>query len=136
MGAARRRALGRFQRGVVGWLLRHPTARLLPRSLLLLEYRGRRTGDPHALPAQWAPEGELLVVAAGHWQRKTWWRNLADGPAPVRVHVGGRAAPAVARLLLPGEAGYDSAARAYRARFARVQLEPGVPLVVLRRGDA
>lgn len=134
MGVPRRSALGRLQRAVVGRLLRWPTARLLPRSLLLLEYRGRRTGQAHALPAQWAPDGDLLVVAVGHWRRKRWWRNLAPGPLPVRVHVAGRADPAVARLLLPDDPGYDGAVRAYRARFARAPLEPGVPLVVLRRG--
>ncbi len=65
---------------VVGAILRSPLHRLLSDRLVLLTYRGRKTGKRYTIPVGYAREGDALVVPSAH----AWWRSLRWG-APVTV---------------------------------------------------
>jgi deazaflavin-dependent oxidoreductase (nitroreductase family) len=71
---------------VIG-LLRSPAHRLLSGSLLLISYRGRRSGRRFTIPVMYAERDGTLTVFVGHPERKTWWRNLRNGAeVEVRLH--------------------------------------------------
>jgi deazaflavin-dependent oxidoreductase (nitroreductase family) len=97
---------------VIG-LLRSPLHRLVSGSLLLITYRGRRTGRHFTIPAAYAARAGTLTIFVGHPERKGWWRNLRDGAA-VEVQLRGRRLHGQARLV-------DDAAAAgtYLERYPR-----------------
>ena len=65
---------------VVGAILRSPAHRLLSGRVVLLRYRGRRSGCLYTLPVQYAEhDGELIVLAADA-AAKQWWRNFRRRP--------------------------------------------------------
>lgn len=97
-------------------------------SVMGLRVRGRRTGEWHELPVQYARDEHDLVVFPGHPERKSWWRNLMD-PAPVQVLVDGSWHPATGRVVGPDDPSYPRSLHAYRHRYARAQVPPGSPLV-------
>lgn len=72
---------------VIG-LLRSPGHRLLSRSLLLISYRGRRSGRRFTVPVMYAEREGALTIFVGHAERKNWWRNLREG-AEVEVRLRG-----------------------------------------------
>jgi len=70
-------------------VLRSPLHPLLSRTLMLLTFRGRRSGRSYTVPVQYAREGSTVIVYAGGSAGKTWWRNLAGG-AEVTLRIKGR----------------------------------------------
>ena len=89
---------------MVSGVLRSPLHRVMSRSLMLLTFRGRRTGKEYTIPVGYARYGpDELVVVAGRPEGKTWWTNMR-GPLPVRVRLGGRELPGYARLVKGEEA--------------------------------
>lgn len=112
-----------FQNHVVNPLvcavLRSPLHRLLSRAVLLLTYRGRKTGDAYTLPVQYAPWGDhRLVVWPARPEAKVWWRNVSDGAA-LDVRVGGSEKTATARVLREANPVREAAIHAYRDRFPK-----------------
>jgi hypothetical protein len=98
----------------VGALLRSPAHRLLDGQLVLLTYRGRRSGHGLSVPVAYARDGRDLVVYVGHHEAKQWWRNF-EQPEPVHVRLRGAHCAGVARAVRT-----DRAARvAYERRFPR-----------------
>jgi hypothetical protein len=76
-------------------LLRSPLHRLLSGQLMLLAYRGRRSGREHTIPIGYFAWGDDRVVA---FSSSRWWVNLGEG-RPVRLLLRGRwhdAVPTVA----------------------------------------
>lgn len=63
-------------------LLRSPAHRLRSHRVLLLEFRGRRTGRCYRMPVSYWERAPVTVVCltSAAWSR--WWRNL-DGAAVV-----------------------------------------------------
>ncbi len=60
---------------------------IISRGILLLTYRGRRSGKTYTIPVSYVGDnGDLLVVSL---QKRLWWRNLAGG-APVSYRLRGR----------------------------------------------
>jgi deazaflavin-dependent oxidoreductase (nitroreductase family) len=99
---------------VIG-LLRSPLHRLASRSLLLVTYRGRRSGNRFTIPVMYAEHEGTLTIYVGHSERKRWWRNLRGG-AEVEVRLRGR------RLRGQAEVVGDSGAVAtYLARYPRAR---------------
>ncbi len=47
--------------------------------LLLLTYRGRRSGRTFAIPLRYAETDDGLVVLAARPARKLWWRSFRGG---------------------------------------------------------
>ena len=84
---------------LVGGVLRSPLHRTMSRSLLLLTYKGQRTGKEYTIPVGYAryADDELIVIA-GRPAGKTWWTNMR-GSLPVRVRLAGKEIEGEARLL-------------------------------------
>jgi len=74
---------------VVGLVLRSPVHRMLDRTLVLVTYRGRRSGREYTLPVQYVRENRCVYIVVGEAEKKTWWRNLRGG-APVRLVLDGQ----------------------------------------------
>lgn len=83
---------------VVRLVLRSPFHRLLSSAVMLLTYRGRRSGRSYTMPVQYARAGDTVYVVPGWSARKTWWRNLRGG-APVQLRVQGRILSGRAEVL-------------------------------------
>jgi deazaflavin-dependent oxidoreductase (nitroreductase family) len=96
-------------------LLRSPAHRLVSGSLLLLSFRGRRSGRRFTIPVMYAERDGTLTVFVGHPDRKTWWRNLRQG-AEVEVRLHGD------RLRGQAAVASDAAvARTYLERYPRAR---------------
>ena len=71
---------------VVRALLRSPLHGLLSGSVLLVTYRGRRSGRGFTLPVQYGRDEDAFVVTVGTPGAKQWWRNFT-GPRPAELLV-------------------------------------------------
>jgi deazaflavin-dependent oxidoreductase (nitroreductase family) len=71
---------------------------LLSPSLLLITYRGRKSGKKVVLPVQYVRHDDILYVIPGGARQKTWWRNLRGG-ASVDVALQGHRLKAGAEVL-------------------------------------
>ena len=73
------------------WRIVNPIFRLgagrMP-GLVLLETKGRRTGQPHRVPVAGRPENDRIWFVAGHGSQSSYLRNIKADPK-VRVRVGG-----------------------------------------------
>lgn len=100
-------------------VLRSPFHRLLSRSVMLLTFRGRRTGRWYTTPVMYAtaPDGSL-VVASARADRKQWWRNVRGG-VPVQVRLGPRRMDGRGEVL--DEGARADAERLYLDRFPRAR---------------
>jgi deazaflavin-dependent oxidoreductase (nitroreductase family) len=92
-------------------------------SLLLIIYRGRKSGKDYTLPVQYARHGDTIYIVPGMPEKKTWWRNLRGG-APVRLLLGGQALVGNAELLEGGAPGTLPALEAYLKRFPDAAAKP------------
>lgn len=123
-----RKHLQRFGNLFVIGLLRSPLHRLASGSILLITYRGRRSGRRFTIPVMYAEREGTLTIFVGHPGQKRWWRNLRGG-AEVEVILRGR------HLRGQAEVAKDSAAvETYRGRYprARVAVEAADPLIFVR----
>jgi hypothetical protein len=101
---------------LVSLILRSPLHVLISGSLLLISYRGRKSGKDYTLPAQYARDGNSIYIVPGMPEKKTWWRNLRGG-APVRLLLVGKAMVGNAEILEGGTSGTIQALEAYFERF-------------------
>ena len=96
-------------------VLRSRIGRRLGRRLAVVEYVGRRSGEPHHLVTQYVSDARTVRIGVGMSERKTWWRNFQSARS--------------VRLRLAG-VDYDATAHVERSE-GRVcviaELEPGVP---------
>jgi deazaflavin-dependent oxidoreductase (nitroreductase family) len=83
---------------IVRLILLSPLYRLLSSSLLLISYRGRKSGKEYTLPVQYAQTENCIYILPGMPEQKTWWRNL-KGDTQVRVTLAGQTVAANGRLL-------------------------------------
>ena len=97
-------------------LLRSRAHRLWSGRLLVLTYRGRRTGRTFSIPLRYAQTGggELVVLAVVA-RRKLWWRSFAAAPTPASVLVGRRRVEVTGRLAHGRER--ESALASYVGRY-------------------
>ena len=107
----------RLANPLVGRLLESRAHRLLSSTLVVLTYRGRRSGREFRIPLQYAELADHRIVAlAVRPERKLWWRSFSD-PAPALLLVAGATHPVIGRLLAGDER--RAAVRAYVERFPR-----------------
>lgn len=106
-------------------LLRSRAHRVLSGALLLLTFRGCRTGRAYTLPLLYAREGDELLLVALHPHGQSWWRNTRDG-AEVELLLAGR------RLRARAELEADPA----RARASFAAARPWASPVLRRAGSA
>jgi deazaflavin-dependent oxidoreductase (nitroreductase family) len=66
--------------------------------VVILETRGRRSGQPRRIPVGRAQEGDTLWIIAEHGRRASYVRNIEAEPR-VRVRVGRRWRSGTARVL-------------------------------------
>ncbi len=67
-------------------LLRSPLHGLASHGMMLISYRGRKTGKPYTVPVSYAvdEDGALLTTS---FKTRAWWRNLRGGvPVTLRLH--------------------------------------------------
>jgi hypothetical protein len=84
-----RKHVQRFGNLLVIGLLRSPLHRPASGSLLLITYRGRRSGRRFTIPVMYAERDGALTIFVGYPERKRWWRNLRVG-SEVQVRLRGR----------------------------------------------
>jgi len=89
----------------------------LSSNLILLTYRGRRSGVEHTLPVQYANLTNELIVVAGQHERKRWWRNLR-ARSTVKIRYRGRPIECRAELIEGDEAAVTPRLAVYFRRFA------------------
>jgi deazaflavin-dependent oxidoreductase (nitroreductase family) len=126
----------------------------MAKAVMLLRFRGRRSGRWHTTPVGYVRDGRTIVIVTSPTYR--WWRNVVGG-ADVEVRVDGRWRTGRARLVSPDDPHYDEtvalhvdrrgpamlrsfgvevdehgrvpvaarAAAAERAHLVRIELEPG-----------
>jgi len=88
---------------VVAAVLRSPLHGVMSDSVMLLTYRGRKSGKVFTTPISYVRDGgDILAVAS---RDHAWWRNLRGG-ALVRVRLRGRELRGTGRLL-EGRAGEE-----------------------------
>jgi deazaflavin-dependent oxidoreductase (nitroreductase family) len=73
----------------VGLILNSPLHGWFSAVLLLITYRGKKSGKEYTLPVQYAQDGKNIYIIPGAPELKTWWRNLKGG-ADVRLVVRGQ----------------------------------------------
>jgi len=98
--------------------LRSPLHRLLSGSMVAVRYEGRRSGREFTTPAQYARNGDDMLILAGRPDTKTWWRNFRED-RDLEVLMRGRWMPMTARAVI-GADEPDTIAPlldAYLARF-------------------
>jgi hypothetical protein len=120
----------RLANPVVRALLGSPAHGLLSRRLLVLEYRGRRSGRTHRIPLLYAAGagGSLVVVALGA-PAKLWWRSFDHGGVDAAVLLRGRRLAVRGRLTVGAER--ERAWQAYVARHRRAARRLGDAAVVV-----
>ncbi|MFE3194573.1 nitroreductase family deazaflavin-dependent oxidoreductase [Nocardia sp. NPDC059240] len=94
-----------FVRAPIG-LFRARLGFLFGRRMLMLEHRGRKSGEPRyvVLETVARPDAHTVIIASGFGTRSQWYRNLLASPA-CRITIGLHyRAPATARTLTPDEA--------------------------------
>jgi hypothetical protein len=67
---------------IVRLLLRSPFHFLLSDQLMLLTYRGRRSGKRYTHPVAYARSGDIVTV----FTYRSWWKNVRGG-APVAMEI-------------------------------------------------
>ena len=126
------RVLNAVVNPVVKAALRSPLHRILSSSLVVLSYSGRRSGQRHSLPVQYARDGEAFVVVAAWPDKKRFSRNLRGGGPVTVVHRGRRLRglgrvvkePAEAQRLRSIHRSRFPKGRAHDAVVVRIDLKP------------
>ena len=77
----------RWVNRLMGMMLRSPFGRLIP-GVMLISYRGRRSGRRLSTPVEYVRAGDRVVVVVGRAKAKQWWRNVRADPE-VDVHLEG-----------------------------------------------
>jgi deazaflavin-dependent oxidoreductase (nitroreductase family) len=92
--------LNKIANPFVRLILRSPLHPLLSSSIILVTYRGRKTGRRYTLPVQYAREDDAIYVVPGNPDKKSWWRNLRGG-ASVDITLRGELIQANGAVLEP-----------------------------------
>jgi hypothetical protein len=104
---------------IVLWLLRRG---LVGKGLCALRLRGRRTGRLVEFPVQYAASSRDIVIAVGHPESKTWWRNF-EQPHPVDVLLARGWTSGLGRLVPPGDAAHRKLLALHHQAHPRVPAE-------------
>lgn len=115
---------------VMRLLLHSPLHRLMSGNVMVLYFRGRRTGQRRWTPVRYLRDGEGGVICLTG--RETgWWPNLL-GEASVELQLAGRRVAATAQALPDDAQRKDAALRRMMERFPADAAYHGI---ALRRGE-
>lgn len=109
-------------------LLRSPLHGVLSRNLLLMTYRGAKSGATRTLPLSYVEVGGRPYLCT---RSSAWWRNLRNGRA-VELHLRGRRVTATPVVL---DVATTEALEAFRA-FLTANPKTGEMLYQVARGRA
>jgi deazaflavin-dependent oxidoreductase (nitroreductase family) len=70
---------------IVKWLLRSPLHGSVSKQIMLVTFRGRKSGKLFNTPVGYMREGQSVIFFTDH----SWWKNLVNG-APVTLHIQGK----------------------------------------------
>jgi deazaflavin-dependent oxidoreductase (nitroreductase family) len=99
------RALMGASTPAVRWSLGRGSGGPMARSLLLLRFRGRRSGTWYTTPVGYARDGDVVVIVTS--PTYTWWKNIRDG-ADVDLRVDGAWRQGRARIVGPDDPAYEA----------------------------
>ena len=77
------------------FILRSPLHSMVSKTILLITFRGRRSGNTFTTPVSYSQDGDLIYV----FTHAGWWKNLGDG-APVTLRIRGRELPGKAESIV------------------------------------
>lgn len=84
----------RWFTNLLKFLLRTPLHVIFSKSIMLLQFRGRKTGKVYSTPVSYLREGDVVTA----FTDSPWQRNLLGG-APVTVYLKGKAVKGVAKVI-------------------------------------
>ena len=107
-------------------LLASPLHRIASGSMLVVRYRGRRSGRTILTPTQFARCDDTIVIVVAHPSTKSWWRNFEDDH-DLDLLVQGTWVPMVGRAIVPADHPDEAAPleAAYAQRFPRAARQLG-----------
>jgi deazaflavin-dependent oxidoreductase (nitroreductase family) len=77
------------------WLLKSPLHFFVSKNMMLVTYKGRKSGKTYTIPVNYIRDEHTLYTTS--WKDRTWWRNLRDG-APVQLRVQGQERIAIPKV--------------------------------------
>ena len=108
-------------------ILRSPWHEMMSNSLLLITYKGRKSGMEYSLPVQYVSDNRTIYIIVGMPEKKTWWRNLRRS-ATVQLLLKGKGVTGNA-IVLEGDAVVEIIAKAlnlYLKRFPAATKNRGI----------
>ena len=84
---------------VVKLVLRSPIHRILSKSIMLIRFRGLKTGKEYATPVRYMVRDDQIYCFSNDEAR--WWRNIKDGTL-IRLLIKGDEGPFIGRTILDG----------------------------------
>jgi len=81
---------------IMTWLLNSRLHGLLSNVMMLIRFRGRRSGKEYRIPVNYLQTGDLLLTTS--FKERTWWRNLRGG-AEVTVCLRGQERSAFSEVV-------------------------------------
>ena len=131
----RRTRFASLRDATVRVLLRSPFRRLLGPGMLLVTYRGRRTGRSRTVPVQYVRDADRVLVVVAQPSRKQWWRNVREDQQ-VELTIDGRRqrARVVVQVGADAQATLATCAIA-RPHLARLSDAADAPVVVCLEAD-
>jgi deazaflavin-dependent oxidoreductase (nitroreductase family) len=85
---------------IVRFFLRSPLHGMMSKSLILITYRGEKSGKEYTLPVTYLEDGAAIYVMPGMPEKKVWWHNI-HRDTPVKLTVRGQVKSAKATRLEP-----------------------------------
>jgi deazaflavin-dependent oxidoreductase (nitroreductase family) len=112
-------------------ILRSRLHRWMSGAVLLITYRGRKSGREYTLPVQYVQEGNVIYIVPGAAEKKTWWRNLRGGAA-VNFRLRGKQLQGHATLL-EGETDAEAIAEAFLRYLKRFPLSAKIHSIRIKQ---
>lgn len=75
--------------------LRSPLHGLLSKYILLISFKGRKSGKTYTTPVSYGLDGQMVTI----FTHANWWKNLRGG-APVQLQLRGRAVTGTADVVV------------------------------------
>ena len=79
------RQIPKFLNQILSFILRSPLHRMMSSQIMLISFRGRKTGKRYTTPVGYMRDGQQLTLFTDH----QWWKNLSNN-AQVSVLVQGK----------------------------------------------
>lgn len=86
------------------FVLRSPVHGMVSKSLLLITFTGRKSGETYTTPVSYSQQGDEVFI----FTHANWWKNLRGG-APVTLHMRGQELPGTAEPVADDKAAVAAA---------------------------